>query len=51
MCVGGGGVGVTVHISSLNAFFYSLITNVNFEGQAFASLLSNDREHAYIRAQ
>ena len=48
MCVCGGGVGVTVHISSLNAFFYSLITNVNFEGQAFVSLLSGDREHAHV---
>lgn len=45
-------VTLRMHISSLNAFFYSMTTNVNIEGQAFASPLSNDHElaeHSKIR--
>ena len=54
VCGGGGGVWlyvcvcvcVCVAVCALNAFFYSMTTNVNIEGQNFALLLSNDHEYA-----
>ena len=43
-------VSVTLCVHIITAFFYSMTTNVNIEGQAFTLLLSNDSDHAYIRA-